>query len=239
MEEQDKDPKGIPRHQPTCVGRLLSHLMRDRRTLVELFSVPGATAVFEAFYEHEVNLHGRTYIENPALKKCLTEVGMWLENPNKTVGLLMAGNPGNGKSTALATIKTLISCSEQKDPENTDYYGHPSDACLTVYKAIDILHFTNDEYKFNQLKRTGLLAIDDFGLEPVEVQKYGNVYSPIIELLEYRYDNRLFTVLTTNLLIKTIRERYGDRMADRFNEMLTCVAFPDVSFRSIRDDSSP
>lgn len=113
MEEQDKDPKGIPRHQPTCVGRLLSHLMQDRRTLVELFSVPGATAVFEAFYEREVNLHGRTYIENPALKKCLAEVAMWLENPNKTVGLLMAGNPGNGKSTALATIKTLISCSEQ------------------------------------------------------------------------------------------------------------------------------
>ena len=145
--------------------------MRDRRTLVELFSVPGATVVFEAFYEREVNLHGRTYIENPALKKCLNEVAMWLENPNKTVGLLMAGNPGNGKSTALATIKTLISCSELKDPVNTDYYGHPSDACLRVYKAIEILHFTNDEYKFNQLKRTGLLAIDDFGLEPVEVEK--------------------------------------------------------------------
>ena len=43
---------------------------------MELFSVPGATAVFEAFYEHEVNLHGRTYIDNPALKKCLNEVGM-------------------------------------------------------------------------------------------------------------------------------------------------------------------
>ena len=239
MQDQDNDRKGIPRHQPICVERLLSRMMRDRRTLAALFSVPGATAVFEAFYEREVYLHGRKYKEHPALRECLKKVGMWLENPNKTVGLLMAGNPGNGKSTALAAIKTLISCSEQKDPENTDSYGHPAEAFLRVYKAIEILHFTNDEYKFNQLKRTGLLAIDDFGLEPVEVQKYGNVYSPIIELLEYRYDNRLFTVLTTNLLNKTIRERYGDRMADRFNEMLTCVAFPDVSFRSIRDDSSP
>lgn len=214
-------------------------MVRDRRILAELFSVPGATAVFEAFYEREVYLHGRTYIEDPALKECLLKVGGWLENPNKTTGLLMAGNPGNGKSTALATIKTLISCSEQKDPENTDWWGKPADAYLQVYKAIEILHYTTDEYKFNQLKRTGLLAIDDFGLEPVEVQKYGNVYSPIIELLEFRYDNRLFTVLTTNLLNKTIRERYGDRIADRFNEMLTCVSFPDISFRSIKEVSPP
>lgn len=204
---------------------------RDKRTLVENFNVPGASAVFEEFYKREVYLHGRTYIEHQPLRESLMKVGEWLEDPAKTIGLILAGNPGNGKSTALKTIKTIISYSGQLDPHNIDTFGNPQSACLQVYKAIDIQHYTTNESQFNKLKRKGLLAIDDFGVEPIEVMSYGNIYSPIIELLEYRYDNRLFTVLTTNLLNKTIRERYGDRMADRFNEMMTCVSFPDISFR--------
>ncbi len=49
---------------------------------------------------------------------------------------------------------------------------------------------------------------------------YGNVLYPITELLTTRYDRHLFTILTTNLTPSEIRPRYGDRIADRLNDMM-------------------
>ena len=55
--------------------------------------------------------------------------------------------------------------------------------------------------------------------------------SPITELLEYRYNQRLTTIVTTNLEPSEIREKYGDRIADRFNEMFALVSYTGVSYR--------
>ena len=57
------------------------------------------------------------------------------------------------------------------------------------------------------------LGIDDLGTEPAEVQDYGNIMYPIKELLTMRYDAQLFTVFTTNLEPKDIRQRYDNRIA--------------------------
>jgi DNA replication protein DnaC len=40
------------------------------------------------------------------------------------------------------------------------------------------------------------------------------------------------TIVTTNLSGKAIREKYGDRLADRFNEMMQVVTMPDINFRN-------
>jgi len=58
------------------------------------------------------------------------------------------------------------------------------------------------------------------------------VLSPIIDLLEHRYNEQLFTLITTNLNAEQIRERYKARIADRFNEMLEVIVFEDGSFRT-------
>ena len=44
-----------------------------------------------------------------------------------------------------------------------------------------------------------MLAIDDLGTEPVEVMDYGNIITPVINLLTKRYEAHLFTIVTTNL----------------------------------------
>ena len=44
-----------------------------------------------------------------------------------------------------------------------------------------------------------VLGIDDLGTEPSEVSDYGNVYTPVIDLLTKRYEEQLFTIITTNL----------------------------------------
>lgn len=77
----------------------------------------------------------------------------------------------------------------------------------------------------------GVLAIDDVGTEPAEVVDYGNVIEPITELLEARYARGLFTLVTTNLTGKELRQRYGVRLVDRMNEMMHVVVFKNGSFR--------
>ena len=75
-------------------------------------------------------------------------------------------------------------------------------------------------------------AIDDFGTEPLEVIDYGNVLYPITDLLTTRYDRHLFTILTTNLTPSEIRPRYGDRIADRLNDMMGKVIFANSTYRT-------
>ncbi len=77
-----------------------------------------------------------------------------------------------------------------------------------------------------------MLAVDDVGIEPLEVMEYGNVVSPTVELLTRRYDGQLFTLLTTNLTPDGIRKRYGDRIADRLNEMAVVIPFKNPSYRT-------
>ena len=68
--------------------------------------------------------------------------------------------------------------------------------------------------------------------KPSEVLDYGNVYTPVIDLLTKRYEEQLFTVITTNLTPQKIREHYGDRIADRFNEMVKKIVFSNGTYRT-------
>ena len=88
-----------------------------------------------------------------------------------------------------------------------------------------------DETLMAEAKKVDVLCIDDIGLEPTEVLDYGNAISPVIEIMEARYKQQLFTFVTTNLTPAQIREKYGDRIADRFNEMMKCIVYKNPTFR--------
>ena len=65
------------------------------------------------------------------------------------------------------------------------------------------------------------------GFTEEEMQK------PLVGIVSsYRYERMLPTIVTTNLSGKAIREKYGDRLADRFNEMMQVVTMPDINFRT-------
>ena len=81
------------------------------------------------------------------------------------------------------------------------------------------------------LTQVAVLCIDDVGLEPTEVLDYGNALNPVIEIMEQRYRQQLFTFITTNLTPAQIREKYGDRIADRFNETMKCIVYKNPTFR--------
>lgn len=77
-----------------------------------------------------------------------------------------------------------------------------------------------------------MLGIDDLGTEPSEVMDYGNVYTPVIDRLTKRYEEQFFTIITTNLTPQQIREHYGDRIADRLNEMVKKIVFNNTTYRT-------
>ena len=105
-------------------------------------------------------------------------------------------------------------------------------AGLVMKSACELCHLYVDHYeRFLEYRNVALLAIDDLGMEPERIVKYGQVCDPISELIAYRYECRLFTIVTTNLPSGDIRPRYGDRTADRVNHMMHVVVMPDFNFR--------
>ena len=151
-----------------------------------------------------------------------------LVNPEGRFGIVLAGTVGNGKTTALHAIQRVISRLNIPDRSNPNRIGWLS---MPVYKASAIVQMWEDNpTQFRELCGSPLLGIDELGEENVDVRRYGNFATPICDLLYHRYDRRLFTAITTNLG-NSIRERYGDRIADRLNEMVHKIVFQSPSFR--------
>lgn len=76
-----------------------------------------------------------------------------------------------------------------------------------------------------------ILVIEDMGQEPLEVQSYGNIYNPVIDILEKRYEHSLPTFITTNLDPQQLGKRYGKRIQDRLREMMFTIPFDNPSYR--------
>lgn len=104
-------------------------------------------------------------------------------------------------------------------------------AGIRIVDAKEVVILAKDLESFRNLRNMPMIAIDDMGREPIEILDFRNVLNPVIDLLEYRYNMQLFTFITTNLTKSQIREKYGNRIADRFNEMLEVIIFKNETYR--------
>lgn len=132
---------------------------------------------------------------------------------------------GNGKTTMLYAFRSALNYM-------SDAHFYDERKSLYLLTAKDIAAQSKDYDRFKAICNYEMLAIDDMGREPAEMLDYGNVITPITDLLEYRYNEQLFTLITTNLTADEIRARYKTRIADRFNEMLEVIVFGGGSFRT-------
>lgn len=174
----------------------------------------------------EVEHRQMKFAENEALDKQLSLMAEWLTTNDHRFCLLLCGKCGNGKSTLVKAFQNLLNLLGLRDE-----YGNTIG--FSIVDAREIAWMCRDRHQeWRALSRRNMLAIDDIGTEPVEIQDYGNHLNPVIDLLYKRYDEQLFTIITTNLTPKEIRERYGERIADRLNEMAFRIVFDNDTYRT-------
>lgn len=151
----------------------------------------------------------------------------WLTGDHKC-GLMLYGTVGSGKTTLANAMCNLINNAE---------YSHVSTErkCVTKINASEIPEMVINPEKstrnYRRVKESEMLFIDDFGTEANVVKSWGNEFMPLIDILQYRYENQLFTIITTNLDKAAIRDVYGNRIADRFNEMFNRMGYENLSYR--------
>lgn len=181
--------------------------------------------------KREVEARNREFIRNEEQLNSLSEISEWLCKPTSTFGLALIGVMGNGKTTIMKAIRSLINLLKISDPVSPTSSSPYAGIWLVTARELYQKSFVSPA-EFNRCRETYLLAIDEFGTEETEYVQYGNRFKPIEELLSYRYDRMLPTFITSNLPPADIRNKYGDRLADRLNEMMLIIHMPDVNFRN-------
>lgn len=180
-------------------------------------------------YRKEVAVRGRECETDGQILEYLKTIAETMTSKSTKCGILLCGNCGNGKTT---TMNAFISVSKYLDALSRRGQGFITNALnIQQTSARRLTQIVKDENSMNEAKKAQVLCIDDMGLEPTEVLDFGNAINPVIEILEHRYRQQLFTFITTNLTPKQIREKYGGRIADRFNEMMKCIVYTNPTFR--------
>lgn len=192
-------------------------------------------SVLRAAFSAEVRrISGRRLSESVEQDGCLHHVAQWLSQPVGRPGVIFMGTCGNGKTTLMTALSNLmVRMDEWKRSEQRGGYSIRT----SMVSACDLVALCHDSKNFQERLRryqqADVLSIDDLGEEPQEVLSYGSRLTPVVDVLMYRYDRRKTTLITTNLRPKEIREKYGERLADRFAEFLEPVIFKAASFRSL------
>ena len=205
-------------------------MLLRQRTFRPRFSLPlsqdDAAELLLTAVTAEVRARGNVLLMSEELERIIREVAAWCIDTKRT-GLMLCGLPGNGKTSIMRAIWQVFNLFAFKDD-----FGEA--AAMRWESALDIAQLAKTNYAaFTKLCHAPMLAIDDFGEEPAEVLEYGNILSPITDMLSIRYADRHMTVVTTNTAASDIRKRYGARIADRFNEMMQVVIFKNNSYRGL------
>ena len=130
-------------------------------------------------------------------------------------GIMLLGKFGCGKTLIMQALMGMYNTVIQ-----TLYIQRP---LLKLYKAIE-LQDELEEKSVQQYAKLPLI-IDDFGREPKQIMVFGNLRSPLIELLSTRYDNAAWTHGTSNFTLDVLSSEkfYGKMLGDRFISMFNFI----------------
>lgn len=176
----------------------------------------------------EVESRGHRLEISEPLKEQILQAADWLINPAERPGLLLMGTYGNGKTTLARAIARLIAFYTE---QTAGYRNRIEPQFFTAKKiaALCLDKATRQEYR--ALETRPMILIDDLGDDPAEIIDYGMTFTPMADLLASRYDRQLITLVTTNLTPPQIAPKYGERIADRFQEMMCPIIFKNQSYR--------
>lgn len=136
----------------------------------------------------------------------------WIhESPKR--GLLLCGTLGNGKTTMLRALKSML-------------------GTHAVYAEAQYIYdcFRSSQH-LPEIPRNEVLLIDDLGVEPPTYNDFGEIRYPLTEMLLARYRMNATTVIATNYTFEQLAETYGDRVGDRMKEMFAMIKYVEPSYR--------
>jgi DNA replication protein DnaC len=132
----------------------------------------------------------------------------------------------NGSSLLLLGVtgvgKTYEAYGAMRELAVTGVYGQwQVTTAADLYAALRPRHGVDSEAEFRKYRSARLLLVDDLGAErkPTEFTEEIN-----FRLINWRYENHLPTLFTSNVEPKQLAERLGDRVTSRLAEMCERVA---------------
>ena len=230
-QNQNKEEPEQLKINMTRVGELLPGIIRQK-TMGNRFrfnmTPQQAADMLAAEYASVVIKRCGVPIFDENTKNRVTELAKYITQEKPRFGVMFCGTCGNGKTTMLHALQSAI---YNLGSKHFASFGPFFSTNMRIHDARDIACRGRDFEEIKRIRTYDLLAIDDLGKEPSEVMNFGTLINPIDHILEYRYEHQLFTAISTNLTSIEIKEKYGQRIADRFNEMLEVIVFQDVSYR--------
>jgi len=151
-----------------------------------------------------------------ALEDCKQTDALRLVEAAPTSVMLLSGPAGTGKTVAAVSVAMRHMVKAMQDnPERTKEYPERTAYFIRAVTAARMSAYgAETQQAVERLTSTRLLILDDLGAE---------FASPVwdmllFEILDVRHGDMRPTIITTNLGRDALRERYGQRFAERIRE---------------------
>lgn len=138
-------------------------------------------------------------------------IAEWLGD-NKGRGLICMGNLGRGKTVICTKIIPVL----------LNQY------CRLIVNVVDAQELNNS---IDNILQRHIICVDDVGTEN-EYVKYGERRTPFAELVDQAEKKGKLLILTTNLTVSELANKYGERTIDRLRAITKIVLFRGESLRS-------
>ena len=137
-------------------------------------------------------------------------VADWLVD-NKGRGLLCLGNCGRGKTLICGKIIPIL-------------LNHFCNKVVSCYDAQQL------NANLDAVKQKHIIYVDDIGTEFLSV-KYGEKRLSFAELVDEAEKKGKLLIISTNLSLSELQQKYGERTVDRLRAITTPVVFKGDSLR--------
>lgn len=138
------------------------------------------------------------------------QIAAWLTN-NEGRGLFMFGNCGRGKSLLGRYVLPAILLQHMRK----------------VVAVYDMQELNRD---IDGVLKKHIISLDDVGTEELSV-KFGEKRQAFAEVMDAAEKYGKLVIVSTNLSLEDLRQRYGDRVIDRIRRTTRRVAFNGKSLR--------
>lgn len=141
------------------------------------------------------------------------EVIQWMTG-NGGKGLLLMGDVGRGKTNIVAKVFPVV-------------------MFIKFGKIVQVYHSNEIPTKHKEIIKKSYkipIVIDEFGVEPV-TNDFGQKYEAFNYILDYAEMEMRLLILSTNLSLEEIQQRYGDRVLDRISRLCKIIQFKGKSKR--------